>query len=136
MSLSTMKMPDPIMEPTTMAVELNRPRLWTSPVGRAVLLAVGVDLDGRVVISGVVTANDSYLILVQLSLALGSDVSLEPLVYQGRESDINIFRYQPSRSFHLRNSAAGSGVLKMAAATATASAPASITRHAVSSVMP
>jgi hypothetical protein len=30
MSASTRKMPDPIMEPITIAVELNRPRLCTS----------------------------------------------------------------------------------------------------------
>ena len=29
MSASTIKMPDPIMDPITMAVELNRPRLCT-----------------------------------------------------------------------------------------------------------
>ena len=29
-SASTIKMPEPIMEPVTMAVELNRPRLCTS----------------------------------------------------------------------------------------------------------
>jgi hypothetical protein len=30
MSASTMKMPEPTIEPTTSAVEENRPRLWTS----------------------------------------------------------------------------------------------------------
>ena len=32
MSASTRKMPDPIMDPATMAVELNSPRLCTNPV--------------------------------------------------------------------------------------------------------
>jgi hypothetical protein len=39
MSASTMKMPDPIMDPMTSAVELKRPRVWTNRGALAWLLA-------------------------------------------------------------------------------------------------